>query len=219
LVSYIHHDEQLSVNDSNDKSDNKSDGSAFSKDKMEKMQTKEPEKCKAWGSLQTPTKEAAVTSPLKKKENPETTVDLTHSPDPTGALETDDMEYKQHELDGSFDISDDDTKQPPIGTKFNTQNVTIIDGTNNETTHSSDTHNGDTDSNKSAAMDSPEGALTNKSPSGIPPLQDPPSILKRQKNKQSMLQAAASCTKAGVNPFLLQETLTKKASQQKTLRT
>jgi hypothetical protein len=71
----------------------------------------------------------------------------------------------------------------------------------NEMTHSSDAHNGDTDSNKLAAMYSPKGALTNESPSGVPPLQDPPSILNRQKNKQSMLQAAASGTKAGVNPF------------------
>ena len=44
-------------------------------------------------------------------------------------LEMDDMEYKQHELDGSLDISDDKTKQP-IGTKANTQDVTIIDGAN-----------------------------------------------------------------------------------------
>jgi hypothetical protein len=50
-------------------------------------------------------------------------------------------------------------------------------------------------------MDSPKGALTNESPSGIPPLQDAPLILNRQKNKQSMLQVAASGTKAGVNPF------------------
>jgi hypothetical protein len=43
------------------------------------------------------------------------------------------MEYKQHDLDGSLDISDNDTKQP-IGTMANTQDVTIIDGANNEMT-------------------------------------------------------------------------------------
>ena len=79
MVTYIHHDEQLRVDESNDKSDDKSDGSGFSEDEMEKMQTEELEKRKAWGSLRTPTKEAALTSPLKKKAKPDTTVNLTHS--------------------------------------------------------------------------------------------------------------------------------------------
>jgi hypothetical protein len=43
--------------------------------------------------------------------------------------------------------------------------------------------------------------VTQESPTGVPPLQDPPLILKRQKKKQSMLQAAASGMKVGVNPF------------------
>jgi hypothetical protein len=69
-------------------------------------------------------------SPKEKKENlKQTTVNLTCSLDLTGVLEMDDMEYKQHDLDGSLDISDDKTKQP-IGTKANTQDVTIIDGAN-----------------------------------------------------------------------------------------
>jgi hypothetical protein len=42
-----------------------SNGSTSSKE--EKMQTKDFDKCKAWGSLCTPTKEAVLTSPLKKK--------------------------------------------------------------------------------------------------------------------------------------------------------
>ena len=48
------------------------------------MQTKDFDKRKAWGSLCTPTKEAALTSPLKKKAKPDTFVDLTHSSDQTG---------------------------------------------------------------------------------------------------------------------------------------
>jgi hypothetical protein len=44
-------------------------------------------------------------------------------------------------------------------------------------------------------------ALTNESPLGFPLLQDPPSILKRQNNKQSMLQVAASSTKVIINSF------------------
>jgi hypothetical protein len=68
-VTYIHHDEQLRVDESNDKSDAKSDSSGFSEDEMEKMQDEELEKCKAWGSLHTPTKETTLTCPLKKKEN------------------------------------------------------------------------------------------------------------------------------------------------------
>ncbi len=67
LVTYIHHDEQLRVDESNDKSDAKRDSSGFSEDEMEKTQTEELKKHKAWGSLQTPTKEASLTCPLKKK--------------------------------------------------------------------------------------------------------------------------------------------------------
>jgi hypothetical protein len=131
LVTYIHHDEQLRVDESNDKSDAKRDSSGFSEDEMEKTQTEELKKHKAWGSLRTPTKEASLTCPLKKKKEnlKQTTVNLTCSLDLTGVLEMDDMEYKQHDLDGSLDISDDKTKQP-IGTKANTQDVTIIDGAN-----------------------------------------------------------------------------------------
>jgi hypothetical protein len=112
----------------------------------------------------------------------------------------DDMEYKQHELDGSLDISEDITKQP-TGMLADTRDVIIMDGANEEQSQIFDAHNGDTDSNKSTATEAPEVALTNKSRSGFPLLQDPPSILKRQKNKQSMLQAAASGTKVGINPF------------------
>jgi hypothetical protein len=97
---------------------------------MEMMQTEELGKCKAWGSLWISTKEAALTSPLKKKAKPDTKVDLTYFLDPIVALETNDMEYKQHELDGSLDISDDKTNQP-IGTKAITRDVTITDGATN----------------------------------------------------------------------------------------
>jgi hypothetical protein len=64
-----------------------------------------------------------------------------------------------------------------------------------------DTHNRDTDSNKLTATEAPQVALSSELQSGSPLLLDPPSILKRQKNKQSILQAAASGTKAGTNPF------------------
>jgi hypothetical protein len=55
------------------------------------MQTEELDKCKAWGSLQTTTMEAALTSPQTKKAKPNTTVDLTHSLDLIVVLETDDI--------------------------------------------------------------------------------------------------------------------------------
>jgi hypothetical protein len=70
LVSYIHHDEQLHADESTDKSDDKSEGSEFSNKETEMLQTEELDKCKAWGSLQTKTMEAALTSPQTKKQNP-----------------------------------------------------------------------------------------------------------------------------------------------------
>jgi hypothetical protein len=78
LVTYIHHDEQLCVDESNDKSDAKCDSSGFSEDEMEKTQTEELEKHKAWGSLQTPTKEASLTCPVKKKGKPEANYSQPH---------------------------------------------------------------------------------------------------------------------------------------------
>jgi hypothetical protein len=45
----------------------KSDGSELSEEETEKMQKDELDKCKAWGSLRIPTKEAAMASPQKKQ--------------------------------------------------------------------------------------------------------------------------------------------------------
>jgi hypothetical protein len=63
LVAYHNHDEQLHENKFSDKSD----GSELSEEETEKMQKDELDKCKAWGSLQIPTKEAAMASPQKKQ--------------------------------------------------------------------------------------------------------------------------------------------------------
>jgi hypothetical protein len=63
LVAYLNHDEQLHE----DKFSEKSDGSELSEEETEKMQKDELDKCKAWGSLQIPTKEAAMASPQKKQ--------------------------------------------------------------------------------------------------------------------------------------------------------
>jgi hypothetical protein len=113
----------------------------------------------------------------------------------------DDMEYKQHELDGSLDISEDITKQP-TGTLADMWDAIIMDGANvEEQSQIFDANNGDMNSNKLTATEAPKVASTSESPLGFPLLQDPPLILKRQKNKQSMLQAAASSTKVGINLF------------------
>jgi hypothetical protein len=63
LVAYLNHDEQLHENKFSDKSD----GSELSEEETEKMQKDELDKCKAWGSLRIPTKEAAMASPQKKQ--------------------------------------------------------------------------------------------------------------------------------------------------------
>jgi hypothetical protein len=99
-----------------------------------------------------------------------------------------------------LDISDDETKQPIGMNANNMPYATTIDGAK-ERAHNKDENKGDTDSVQSVATESLEGILTQESLAGIPPLQDPPSILKRKKKKQSMLQAASSGTKSGVNPF------------------
>jgi hypothetical protein len=135
-----------------------------------------------------------------KKAKPNTTVDLTHSLDLIVVLETDDSVSTQHEPNGFLNISDDETKQP-IGTNANkTPYATTFDGAK-EMAHNKDENKGDTDFVQLVATEALEGILTQESPAGIPPLQDPPSILKRKKKKQSMLQAASSGTKSGVNPF------------------
>jgi hypothetical protein len=197
-VAFIHQEETLGVDESEDKGEDTSDGSTSSEEEM--MQTKDFDKCKAWGSLRTPTKEAALTSPRKKKAKPDTFVDLTHSSDQTDLLEMDEMEYKQHNIDGLLDIGENFTKMLS-GTLADTQEVIIMDGAMEDQPLILDTHSRDTDSNKLTATEAPQVALSSESQSGSPLLLDPPSILKRQKNKQSMLQAAASGTKAGTNPF------------------
>jgi hypothetical protein len=63
LVAYVNHDEQLHENKFSDKSD----GSELSEEETEKMQKDELDKCKAWGSLWIPTKEAAMASPASKE--------------------------------------------------------------------------------------------------------------------------------------------------------
>jgi hypothetical protein len=63
LVAYLNHDKQLHE----DKFSDKSDGSELSEEETEKMQKDELDKCKAWESLQIPTKEAAMASPQKKQ--------------------------------------------------------------------------------------------------------------------------------------------------------
>jgi hypothetical protein len=63
LVAYLNHDEQLHEDEFSDKSD----GSELSEEETEKMQKDELDKRKAWGSLQIPTKEAAMASPQKKQ--------------------------------------------------------------------------------------------------------------------------------------------------------
>jgi hypothetical protein len=69
-VASINHDEQHCKGKFTDKSD----GSELSEEESEKMQTDELDKCKAWGSLVwTPTKEAAMATPRKKKEKQDKT--------------------------------------------------------------------------------------------------------------------------------------------------
>jgi hypothetical protein len=63
-VAYINHAEQHREGKSSDKSD----GSELSEEETEKMQTDELDKHKAWGSLQTPTKEATCTWHLLKRK-------------------------------------------------------------------------------------------------------------------------------------------------------
>jgi hypothetical protein len=63
LGAYLYHDEQLHEDEFSDKSD----GSELSEEETEKMQKDELDKHKAWGSLQIPTKEAAMASPQKKQ--------------------------------------------------------------------------------------------------------------------------------------------------------
>jgi hypothetical protein len=177
-VAFIHQEETLGVDKSEDKSEDTSDGSTSSEEEM--MQTKDFDKRKAWGSLCTPTKEAALTLPLKKKAKPDTFVDLTHSSDQMDLLEMEEMEYKHHDIDGSLDIGENFTKMPS-GTLANTQEVIIMDGAMEDQPLILDAHSRDTDSNKLTATEAPQVALSSESQLGSPVLPDPPSILKNDK--------------------------------------
>jgi hypothetical protein len=141
------------------------------------MQTDDFYKRKAWGSLCTPTKEADLTSPLKKKAKPDTFVDLTHSSDQTDLLEMEEMEYKQHNIDGSLDIGENFTKMSS-GTLADMQDVIIMDGAMEDQPLILDAHSRDTDSNKLTATEAPQVALSSELQSCSPLLPDPPSILK-----------------------------------------
>jgi hypothetical protein len=176
LVAFIHQEETLGVDESEDKSEDTSDGSTSSEE--ETMQTKDFDKCKAWGSLRTPTKEVALTSPLKKKAKPDTFVDLTHSSDQMDLPEMEEMEYKQHDIDGSLDIGENFTKMPSSTLANMQEEVIMMDGAMEDQPLILDAHSRDTDSNKLTVTEAPQVALSSKLKLGSPLLLDPPSILK-----------------------------------------
>ena len=72
LGAFTHHSDQNRTDKSNAMRDNTSNASELREDKTAIMQTKEIDKHKAWGSLCTPTNEAALTSPVKKKAKADT---------------------------------------------------------------------------------------------------------------------------------------------------
>jgi hypothetical protein len=120
----------------------------------------------------------ALTSPLKKKAKPDTFVDLTHSSDQMDLPEMEEMEYKQHDIDGSLDIGENFTKMPSSTLANMQEEVIMMDGAMEDQPLILDAHSRDTDSNKLTVTEAPQVALSSKLKLGSPLLLDPPSILK-----------------------------------------